>query len=62
MTMYRMTVYDNQGDKAVDEIEDNDELRDQVEAALTDIEEHEIKSFTVSRISGKSYEKPFWEK
>jgi hypothetical protein len=62
MTIYRMTIYDNQGDKAVDEIEDNDELRDQVEAALTDIEKREIKSFAVSRVSRKNYEKPFWEK
>jgi hypothetical protein len=60
--MYRMTIYDNKGDKAVDEFETEDELRDQVEAALTDIESREIKSFTVSRVSKKTYEKPFWEK
>jgi len=62
MTIYRMTVYDRQGDKAVDEFEDEDELRDEVEAAMIDIERREIKSFTVSRVTSKTYEKPFWER
>jgi len=43
-------------------MEDNDELRDAIETATCDLENREIKSFVASRISGKSYEKPFWEK
>lgn len=61
--MYRLTIYDNQGDKSsVDEIEDEDELRENVESSVNDLENKEIKSFVVSRVSGKTYQKPFWEK
>jgi hypothetical protein len=60
--MYRLTVYMNDGEKTVDEFEDEDELREQVESSVNDLENREIKSFVVSRVSGKSYEKPFWEK
>jgi hypothetical protein len=60
--MYRLTTYMPNGEKTVDEMEDNDELRDAIETATCDLENREIKSFVASRISGKSYEKPFWEK
>jgi len=60
--MYRLTIWDNQGDKSVDDIEDEDELRDSIESSVNDLENREIKSFVVSRVSGKTYQKPFWEK
>ena len=62
-SMYRLTVYMNDGEKMVDEIEDEDGLRESVESSVNDLENREIKSFVVSRVSsGKGYEKPFWEK
>lgn len=60
--MYRLTIYLNDGEKTVDEFEDEDELRENVESSVNDLENREIKSFVVSRVSGKTYEKPFWEK
>jgi hypothetical protein len=60
--MYRLTIYANDGEKTVDEFEDEDELREQVESSVNDLENREIKSFVVSRVSGRTYEKPFWEK
>ena len=58
--MYRLTIY--QGDqKTVNEISDEDELREAVESALNDIENKAIKTFTVSWINQGTYQKPFWE-
>lgn len=58
--MFRLTIYDDDNKKAVDEFQDEDEFREVVEDALNDIETESIKSFTVSRISKKTYQKPFW--
>lgn len=59
--MYRLTIYE--GDKkSVDEFKDEDDLRESVDLALNDIEHKRIKTFSVSWISGRTYEKPFWEK
>lgn len=60
--MYRITIYENNGKKSVDEFEDEDDLRDQVDNALNDIENKNIKTFSVSWISKNTYNKPFWEK
>ena len=59
--MYRITIYKGEK-KDVDEVKDEDVLRELVEAALNDIERKAIKTFSVSWISKKNYEKPFWEK
>ena len=58
--MYRLTIY-QRDEKSVDEFGDEDELRDAVDSALNDIEHKRIKTFSVSWISGKTYQKPFWE-
>mgnify|MGYP006309388177 FL=1 len=58
--MYRLTIH-QRDEKSVDEFGDEDELRDAVESALNDIEHKRIKTFSVSWISGKTYQKPFWE-
>ena len=58
--MYRLTIYEGD-EKDVDDIEDEDDLREAVESALNDIEKKAIKTFSVSWISGKTYTKPFWE-
>lgn len=58
--MYRLTIY-QRDEKSVDEIEDEDELREAVESALNDVEHKRIKTFSVSWISEKRYQKPFWE-
>jgi len=60
--MYRVTTYDNDGNKTVDEIEDVDELREYIDLVRADIEDREIKTFSVSWLSGKTYKEPFWEK
>ena len=58
--MYRITMY-QQDEKFVNEVEDEDELRDAVTAALDDIEQKQIKTFSVSWLSDKTYKKGFWE-
>ena len=57
--MYRLTIYDHE-DKTVIELDDEDELREVVDSALNDIEKKAIKTFSVSWISKKTYQKPFW--
>jgi len=57
--MYRLTIYGDEKD--VDEFDDENELREVVDAALNDIESKAIKIFSVSWISAKTYTKPFWE-
>jgi hypothetical protein len=57
-----MTIIANDGDKFVDEFEDEEELRDAIDTATNDLEARDIRSFVVFRSSGKTYEKPFWEK
>jgi hypothetical protein len=59
--MFRLTIYQSDGEKIVDEFGDEDDLREAVDAALNDIERKAIKTFSVSWISGKTYQKPFWE-
>lgn len=58
--MYRLTIY-QRDEKSVDEFGDEDELRDAVDSALDDVEHKRVKTFSVSWISGKTYQKPFWE-
>ena len=59
--MYRITFY-QQDLKFVSEIDDEDELRDAVASAVDDIEQKQIKTFSVSWISNKSRpEKGLWE-
>uniref|UniRef100_A0A6M3L508 Uncharacterized protein n=1 Tax=viral metagenome TaxID=1070528 RepID=A0A6M3L508_9ZZZZ len=61
--MYRITIYDKEGEKSVlHEGRDEDELRDMVESCVNDLENKEIRSFVVSRVSGGTFKKPFWEK
>ena len=62
--MYRLTIYENDGEKTVDECSDEDDLKDMVDMAMNDIEQKAIKTFSVSWISEKRFipEKPFWEK
>lgn len=59
--MYRVTIYDYQSGKTVDETNDEDELREYVESALDDLENKNIKSFVTSRVNEGTYTKPFWE-
>ena len=61
--MYRMTMYDLIG-KTVCEYNDEDEMREAVDAALNDIEAKVIKTFSVSWLSKNTYtpDRPFWEK
>ncbi len=59
--MYRITIYEND-EKTVQEHGDEDEMRDHVDNCLDDLEEGNISSFVVSRISKGTYKKPFWEK
>ena len=58
--MYRITIY-QENEKTVGEFDDEDDLREAVEAAINDIEKKAIKTFSVSWISDKTYTKPFWE-
>lgn len=59
--MYRITIY-QQDEKFVNELEDEDELRDAVTAALDDVEQKQIKTFSVSWLSEKPHRsKGFWE-
>ena len=61
--MYRITIYDKEGEKSVlHEGRDEDELRDMVESCVNDLENKDIRSFVVSRVSGGTYKTPFWEK
>jgi hypothetical protein len=60
--MYRLTIYANDGEKIVDEFEDEEELRDAIDIVTDDLSARNIKSFVASRVSGKAYEKPFWER
>ena len=61
--MYRITYYDfSTNTKTVEEFNDEDDMRETVDMCLNDIENKAIRAFTVSTISGKVYEKPFWEK
>jgi len=59
--LYRLTIYENDRKKTVDEFDDEDDLRESVENAMNDIENQNIKTFSVSWISDKTYQKPFWE-
>ena len=58
--MYRMTIY-QQDEKFVSEIDDEDELRDAVASAVDDIEQKQIKTFSVSWLSANTHTKPFWD-
>ena len=62
--MYRITIYKNDGEKTVDEFEDEDIMRDIIDNAINDIERKSIKTFSVSWLSTNRFtpEKPFWEK
>lgn len=61
--MFRLTIYENDGEKTVDEFGEIDDLRITVDNAVDDIERKTIKTFSVSWISEKPFrEKPFWEK
>ena len=59
--MYRTTAYIN-GEKTVDEHEDEDAMREEVEILLNDLEKGAINSFTVSRISKGTHHSPWWER
>ncbi len=59
--MYRTTVY-IKGEKTIDEHENEDDMREEVDSLLNDLEKGSINSFTVSRISRGTYHKPWWEK
>lgn len=59
--MYRVTIYDSSGDKSVEEMNDEDMLRERVNDCMNDLENRGIKTFTVSWISNHVYTKPFWE-
>lgn len=61
MTLYRLTKYNNAGDKDVDEFNDEDKLRDQVDVAMDEIEAKRIKTYMVSWISDKEEGKWFDE-
>ncbi len=47
--MYRLTIYDNKG-KDINEFKDEDALREQIDIAQDKIENHEIKTYSVSSI------------
>lgn len=58
--MYRLTIYET-GEKSVDEFSDEDNLRDAVKTAMDGIENHRIKTFSVSWLSEQTHTKGFWE-
>ncbi len=62
--MYRLTIYENDGEKTVDEYPQDDIglLRSVIGDAMNDLENRAITSFVVSRVSKGSYKKPFLEK
>ena len=60
--MYRITIYNNDNEKEVNEMKDEDRMREIVNQCTDDIEAEHIKSFVVSRVVSRSfYQKPFWE-
>lgn len=53
--IYRVTIYDNQGEKdVVCEDEDDDVIIGQVETCYQDLFKGAIRSFVVSRITGRT--------
>jgi len=60
--MYRITIYSNDNEKEVNEMKDEDRMRDVIYQCINDLEAEHIKSFVVSRVVPRSfYQKPFWE-
>jgi hypothetical protein len=60
--MYRITIYDNDGTKTVDEMNDEDELRSRIDDCKDDIENKIIKTFSVSWLSSYRHQEKWWEK
>ena len=58
--MYRLTTYDNSGNKDSDEFKDEDALRNEIDRAIDQIESHQLKTFSVSWIKDSSAEKSEW--
>jgi len=59
--MYRITIYNNDNEKEVNEMKDEDRAREIITQCTDDVEAGRIKSFVVSRIVPSFYQKPFWE-
>jgi len=61
MSTFRITIYEYQKDKEVDEFDNQEEFAEMLEYAIKDLLHGNIKAFSASRLSKKTYQKPFWE-
>ncbi|RLC88839.1 MAG: hypothetical protein DRJ03_00960 [Chloroflexi bacterium] len=60
--MYKLTIYEGDN-KSVEDIQDEDELRERIDNCLDDLEARNIKTVIISWVSQRfPPEKPFWEK
>lgn len=60
--MYRLTMYDNKGNKDIDEFKDEDALRNEIDRAIDQIESKQLKTFSVSWIKETPENTNWWDK
>lgn len=58
---YRVTVYNHNGEKDIEEISDEDSMRDAVDQYLNEVESGKIRTFMVSRINKVTAKSNWWD-